>query len=267
MGKFTTLAVAAALVCLGAGFLSIGKASAQTVDEIVKRGKIKIGVLVGAPPFGSVDATGTPVGYDEDTAALIGKYLGVTVEQIPLTPPARIPALESGKVDVLIATLAPTPERAKAVMFTIPYSAFQTGIYAKKTTAIKTWADLKGMTVGVIRGSSLEREFTNREKELGLNILYFEDDSTTMQALFSGQVQAVAEPDAQANAAIRLRNDTETEVKFMFGIQPNSMTVRKDATDLKQWLNTTIAYIKGSGELDAIARKWVGSPLPTLPTF
>lgn len=267
MRKLKALAVIAALVCMGTGLLSIGTASAQTVDDIVKRGKIRIGVLVGAPPFGSVDATGTPVGYDEDTAVLIGKYLGVTVEQIPLTPPARIPALESGKVDMLIATLAPTPERAKAVLFTIPYSAFQTGIYAKKSTAIKTWEDLKGMTVGVNRGSSLEREFTKREKELGLNILYFEDDSTTMQALFSGQVQAVAEPDAQANTAIRLRNDTETEVKFIFGIQPNSMTVRKDATDLKQWLNTTIAYIKGNGELDAIARKWVGSPLPVLPTF
>ena len=44
-------------------------------------------------------------------------------------------------------------------------------------------------------------------------------------------------------------------------------TVRKDATDLKQWLNTTISYIKVNGELDAIARKWVGSPLPVLPTF
>ena len=267
MRMFNKAAVAVIIVCLGAGLIGLGRASAQTVDDIVKRGKIKIGVLIGAPPFGSVDATGTPVGYDEDVAALIGKYLGVPVEQVPLTPPARIPALEAGKVDVLIATLAPTPERAKAVMFTIPYSAFQTGIYARKSTTIKTWEDVKGMTVGVNRGSSLEREFTSREKDYNLIILYFEDDSTTMQALFSGQVQAVAEPDAQANAAIRLHKDTEMEAKFFFGMQPNSMTVRKDATDLKQWLNTTISYIKSSGELDAIARKWVGSPLPTLPTF
>jgi polar amino acid transport system substrate-binding protein len=265
MRNFKTLAVAAMIACVG--IVTVGKASAQTVDDIIKRGKIRIGVLIGAPPFGSVDASGTPVGYDEDTAVLIGKYLGVPVEQVPLTPPARIPALEAGKVDVLIATLAPTPERAKAVMFTIPYSAFQTGIYANKKTPIKAWADLKGMTVGVNRGSSLEHEFTSREKELSLNILYFEDDSTTMQALFSGQVQAVAEPDAQANAAIRSRNDTENEMKFFFGLQPNSMTVRKDATDLKQWLNTTISYIKVNGELDAIARKWVGSPLPPLPSF
>lgn len=242
-------------------------AQAQSVDEIVSRGSVKIGVLVGAPPFGSVDAQGNPVGYDADVAALVGKYLGVPVTMVQLTPPSRIPALESGKVDFLVATLAPTPERAKAVMFTNPYSAFQVGIYSHKDTKIEKWEDLKGMTVGVNRGSSVEREFVNREKELGLTILRFDDDATTMQALFSGQVQAIAGPDAQANAAIKLRGDTTTEVKFFFSMQPNSMTVRKNATDLHQWLNNTIYYIKQNGELDAIARKWVGTPLPVLPTF
>lgn len=267
MGLFRKITLAAALIAVSSCIISVSNASAQTVDEIVKRGKIKIGVLIGAPPYGMVDSEGKAIGYDSDVTALIGKYLGVTVEPVALTPPARIPALEAGKVDILISTLAPTPERAKAVLFTIPYSAFQTGLYAKKSTPIKEWADIKGMTVGVIRGSSLEREFTNRQKELNLNILYFEDDSTTMQALFSGQVQAVVEPDAQANAAIKARDEKDSEVKFIFGIQPNSMAVRKDATELKQWLNTTISYIKVNGELDAISRKWIGGPLPPLPTF
>jgi polar amino acid transport system substrate-binding protein len=257
---------------IGAALLSIGmfaatSASAQTVDEITKRGKVKIGVLIGAPPFGSVDAQGNAIGYDADVIEKVGKYLGVPVELVQLTPPARIPALESGKVDFLIATLAPTPERARAVMFTIPYSAFQVGIYASKDVPIKDWADLKGMTVGVNRGSSLEVEFVKREKELGLTILRFEDDSTTMQALFSGQVKAIAGPNAQANSAIKARGDTKTEAKFFFGVQPNSMTVRKDAFQLQQWLNNVIYWMKQNGELNAISEKWVGSPLPPLPTF
>ncbi len=267
MKLFKHLRIAGTLLALGAGALVAGQACAQTVSEIVKRGKVKVGVLIGAPPYGSVDAQGNAIGYDADVTALVGKYLGLPVEIVQLTPPSRIPALEAGKVDFLIATLAPTPERAKAVMFTIPYSAFQTGIYAKKGTPIKSWADLKGRKVGVNRGSSVEREFTNREKELNLTILRFEDDATTMQALFSGQVEAIAGPDAQANAAIKARGESETELKFVFGMQPNSMTVRKDAYELKQWLNNTIYFIKQNGELDAIAQKWVGSPLPQLPTF
>ncbi len=261
------LRIAVCALALAAVSLASRPAEAQTVDEIVKRGKARIGVLIGAPPYGSVDSQGNPIGYDMDVATLVGKYLGVPIEVTQLTPPARIPALEAGRVDMLISTLAPTPERARAIMFTIPYSAFQTGIYAKKNVNIKTWADLKGMKVGVNRGSSVEREFVNREKELGLTILRFEDDSTTMQALFSGQVQAIAGPDAQANAAMKAKGDTETELKFVFGMQPNSMAVRKDARDLHQWLNNVIYFIKQNGELNAISEKWVGGPLPALPTF
>jgi polar amino acid transport system substrate-binding protein len=259
--------VAICALAFAAAAIASRPAEAQTVDEIVKRGKARIGVLIGAPPYGSVDSTGNPIGYDMDVATLVGKYLGVPIEVTQLTPPARIPALEAGKVDMLISTLAPTPERARVLMFTIPYSAFQTGIYAKKNVTVKTWADLKGMKVGVNRGSSVEREFTNREKELGLTILRFEDDSTVMQALFSGQVQAIAGPDAQANAAMKAKGDTETELKFVFGMQPNSMAVRKGAGDLHQWLNNVIYYIKQNGELNAISEKWVGGPLPPLPTF
>src|SRR2546427_7043122 len=96
-------------ICLSGMVLALasafaGSASAQTVADIVKRGKVKVGVLIGAPPYGSVDAQGNAIGYDADVTALVGKYLGVPVEIVQLTPPARIPALEAGKVDFLIAT-------------------------------------------------------------------------------------------------------------------------------------------------------------------
>ncbi len=264
---FKNLRLTGLMLALGVSAFAAQSATAQTVSEIVKRGKVRVGVLIGAPPYGSVDAQGNAIGYDADVTALVGKYIGVPVEIVQLTPPARIPALEAGKVDFLISTLAPTPERAKAVLFTIPYSAFQTGIYARKGLKVTTWADLKGRKVGVNRGSSVEREFVNREKELGLTILRFDDDSTTMQALFSGQVEAIAGPDAQANAAIKARGDTETELKFVFGMQPNSMALRKDALELHQWLNNVIYFIKQNGELNVVSEKWIGGPLPNLPTF
>ncbi len=53
--------------------------------------RVKIGVLTGAPPMGMVDEKGNPSGYDVDVANLIGSYLSLPVELVPLTPPARIP--------------------------------------------------------------------------------------------------------------------------------------------------------------------------------
>ena len=264
--KFLKVA-AVGLTVLAGVVLTSTIASAQTVTDIVKRGKVKIGVLVGAPPMGAVDSSGNPVGYDADTAALVAKYLGVPVEMVALEPPARIPALESGKVDFLISTLAPTPERAKTVMFTMPYNAFQVGIYAKKAAKIKDWADLKGKKVGVNRGSSVEATLVKQESLVGLKVVRFDTDAAVIQAVFSGQIDACAEPDTMANQSLKARPDGDMALKFFFSKQPNSMAVRKDAFELHQWLNNTIYFIKVNGELDEIARKWVGSPLPELPAF
>ena len=74
-------------------------------------------------------------------------------------------------------------------------------------------------------------------------------------------------PDTVANRSIKARPDGDMVLKFNFSTQPNSMATRKDAFELHQWLNNTIYYIKLNGELDEIARKWIGSSLPELPTF
>lgn len=224
---------------------------------------MKIGVLVGAPPFGSIDATGKPIGYDSDVANLVAKYLGVEATLVPLTPPARIPALEAGRVDFLVSTLAPTPERAKAVTFTIPYNIIQTGIYSAKGRKIKGWDDLKGLRVGVDNGSATVQILLDHN----VNVVRFQDDTTIMQALFSGQIDAFTTGDAQANAMLKLHPNADMEQKFVYSKQPNSMTVRKADTDLHQWLNNLIYYIKLNGQLNEISQRWIGEPLPELPTF
>ncbi|WP_017878470.1 MULTISPECIES: transporter substrate-binding domain-containing protein [unclassified Janthinobacterium] len=84
----------------------------QSPGELIKKGKLTVGVVSGTPPFGSIDAKGVPVGYDVDVANLIGKYINLPVELVPLTAPARVPSLESCKVDFRAATRVPASERA-----------------------------------------------------------------------------------------------------------------------------------------------------------
>lgn len=242
------------------------EAGAQTVNDLVKKGKLTIGVVSGAAPFGSVDGKGTPIGYDVDVANLIGKYMNLPVEIVPLTSPARIPALEAGKVDFLVATLAPTPERAKVVMFTMPYNGFELSIVGPISGKMKNLADLSKKKVGVPRGTTQDTALT-RLAVPGTAIVRFEDDATTAQALLSGQVDAVALPNISGKEIIKSRGNGKIEIKFAFSVQPNSMAVRKDQLELHQWLNNFIYYVKLDGELDAIARKWTSFPLPQLPVF
>jgi polar amino acid transport system substrate-binding protein len=238
-----------------------------TTADIIKRGKARIGVVTGAPPFGMVDPQGNAVGYDIDVANLLGKYLGVPVEISSLTPPSRIPALEAGRVDFLCATLGATPERARTVMFTMPYSAFRMMIMAKKDSPIKELADLVGKKVGVPRGTPQEQALV-RKAPKGTQIVRFEDDATSAQALIVGQIDACGIPDTIGGEIAKTRPEAGLENKFLLFNQPNCMTVRKDQFELRQWLQNTIYFMKVSGELDDIAQKWTGNPLPAdLPVF
>ncbi|WP_419694582.1 transporter substrate-binding domain-containing protein [Mesorhizobium muleiense] len=241
-------------------------ASAITLEEITSRGSVRIGVVTGAPPMGMVDESGNPTGYDVDVANLIAGYLGVKAELVPLTPPSRIPALQTGKVDFLVATLAPTGERAKTVMFTQPYSAFNMVIVSGPDQKFAQLSELEGKRVGVNRGSSQEAAL-RRVAVPGLEIVVFEDDSTTAQALFAGQVDATALPSTVANAIIQQRPDAGLQVGFTFFRQGNSMATTLQDFEVHQWLNTAIYLMKNSGELDAIATKWTGTPMPQLPLF
>jgi polar amino acid transport system substrate-binding protein len=97
-------------------------ATAQTVDEIIKRGKVVIGVNTTTPIFGLIGTDGQPEGYDPDVARLVGKYLGVQVEFVPVTGANRLPYLLTSRVDMVIALFGITPERAQQIWFSIPYA-------------------------------------------------------------------------------------------------------------------------------------------------
>ena len=172
----------AAVTAIGIGvasLASIADAGAANLNDIISRGTVRIGVLTGAPPMGMVDEKGNPTGYDVDVANLIAGYLSLPVELVPLTPPARIPALQTGKVDFLVATLAPTGERAKTVMFTQPYSAFNMDIISGPDQKFASLADLAGKRVAVNRGSSQETAL-RKAAVPGLEIVVFEDDSAAL---------------------------------------------------------------------------------------
>lgn len=240
---------------------------AQSVNDIVKRGEVLIGVNSGAPPFSFVDAKGTATGYDVDVANLFAKYLGVPAKITAYTTPARIPALEAGKVDLVIATLSPTPERSKVVMFTMPYSTFQLVVVGPKGSSIKTLADLAGKKVAVARGTPQEVALT-RAAPKGTIFTRFDDDLTATQSLVSQQADAVAIPETIYKEVIKARPTADLEVKFPFFNQYMSIAVRQDAFELRQWLNTTLSYVKQNGELDDLAMKWTGHKLPAnMPVF
>jgi polar amino acid transport system substrate-binding protein len=247
--------------------LTFPASNAQTVNDIVNRGKVLIGVNSGAPPFSFVDSNGKASGMDVDLANLFARYLGVPAEISTYTTAARIPALQAGKVDFMIATLGATPERAKVVMFTGSYNVFPLVIAGHKDATYKSMGDLVGKKVAIARGTPQEAALM-RAAPKNVVLSRFDDDLTATQALLSQQVDAVAIPETIYREVLKSRPKADIAVKFSFHNDFQSIAVRKDSFELLQWLNTTLSYVKGNGELDAIAQKWVGHPMPKdMPVF
>ena len=254
-----TTAVLAGSLLLGAW----APASAQTVDEIKKKGTINVGLLVDFPPYGTVDAQNNPDGYDADVAKLLAKDLGVKLNLVPVTGPNRIPFLLTNKVDVLVASLAVTPERAKQVQFSQPYAAATIVLYGKKGSNIKSAADLKGVRVGVARASTQDVAVTKAAPE-GTEIRRFDDDASAMQALISGQVDAIGcSVTVAAQIAKRVPADT-FENKFTLVQQAMAIAMRPGQDDLLKNVNEFVSKNTANGELNKLYNKWLQTDLPKL---
>lgn len=253
----------AGMTALAAGTLP-SPASATTVEDIKKRGKLIAGVLTDYPPFGGTDANQQPAGYDADVAKLMAKAMGVELELVPVTGPNRIPYLLTNKVDMLIATFGITAERARQVLFSIPYSALDIYVLAPRNMNIKGPEDLKGVRIGVARASTQDTAITAiapREAR----IMRFDDDATALQALISGQVQALGASNTVLAELNKSYPQLQIEPKITLRRQANGIAFRKGDTELKQWVDQFITTIRNNGELDAIHRRWFNAPLPELP--
>jgi polar amino acid transport system substrate-binding protein len=236
-------------------------AFAVTPDEIKKRGKIIVGIQGDNPPWGFVNSSGVQEGLDADIAALYAKELGVQLEFVPLEVANRIPALTSGRVDCLFATMAMFPDRAKAVQFSKPYVANIIVLIAPKTTEIKTNADMgKLKAIAVARAAAQDTQVTKNAPS-GTNILRLDGDAASIQAMLSGQADAVG-----GNMFYKDKlNEAKPgmfEDKLEFQRIYNGVCTRLHEKEINASLNAFIDKIKANGELAKAHEKWMKLPLP-----
>ena len=86
-----------------------------------KKGVLRLGTSSVTEPFSFVDGSGGIVGFDIELARYIAKKLDMKLEIVNMDFGAMIPALISGKVDMIAACITITDERAKKVLFSDPY--------------------------------------------------------------------------------------------------------------------------------------------------
>ena len=256
---FLTLALVA-----GSSLRAISAQAQTALDDILRTKLLKVAVQTDSAPYGFVGTDLKPIGLDIDVAQYIAKQLGVALELVPVVSASRIPALQTHKADLVIATLGKNAEREKVIDFSVAYSPFFQAVFGPKTISVQSFADLAGKSIGVTRGAMEDQEL-GKVAPTSTDTKRFEDNNATISAYVSGQVQLVALGASVAGNMMAKNPQVSTEYKLLLKESPNYIGIAKGEDAFKAKVNAIILQAKKSGDLDAMAKKWLGRPAGDLP--
>jgi len=240
------------------------RSEAQALDRIKKAGVVRIGIIGDQRPWGFIDAKGELRGYDADVARLVAEELGVKLELQNNVTSARIPSLLTNKIDLQMGIMGMYPDRAKVVQFSKPYAHLQIQVMASKKLKVESIEDLRKIRIGVPRTASQDIALTKMLGDVP-NIRRFDDDSSTVQALVSGQVDAVGGNTTYKFSFDRSAPGHDYEQKMVLHEQWMGITSKLGDKEMNAWLNQFIDKIRADGRLEAISQQYLGLPLPQFP--
>lgn len=235
-------------------------AFADKLSNIKSSGVVKVAVIQDYPPFGSVGTDMQPVGLDIELAQIVADKLGVKAEIVPSTGPNRIPYLQTGKVDLIIACLGKNEEREKVIDFASPYAMIVNGVYGPPELKIGNLEDLTGKSVALVRGSSEDISFS-KVAPAGVDVKRFEDNNGAFSAYQSGQVNLLVTGNV---AASLMAESAKRPIESKISITESRAYIglSKNEPDLLKAMTEIIGDLRKDGTLQKLSEKWLKSELP-----
>ena len=225
--------------------------SAESVIETIKRrGAITIGLSVFLP-WAMRDRNGELIGFEIDVGRKLAEDMGVEAEFVPTAWDGIIPALVSGKFDVIVSGLSITPQRNLTVNFTQPYAYSGATILANRQLTEGFSVDdfnRPEVTFTARRGSTAATVIANQFPDA--QRLLFDEDGTAMQEVLNGNAHAnMASEPAPSRDARTYPGILHVPFDILFDQQGEGFAVRKGDPDALNFFNNWIANHWRSGWL------------------
>ena len=267
--KILRLTALLTIFCLLAFALGCGQAPQQTdsdsaagktsqLDIILKRGTIKVGFDT-FKPWAMKDKDGNYIGFEIDVARKLAEDMGVKVEFVPTKWSGIIPALLTGKFDIIIGGMSVTPQRNLKVNFSVPYEFSGLSIVAnQKLAGDRTiLADFNNpeTTIAVRLGTTAAEATKNFLPDA--KTLFFDEESQTIQELLNNRAHAVVASTPLPFTMAKEYPDTlYLPLQEDFTKEPISFAVRKGDPDYLNWLNNWVVVTMSKGWLQNRYKYW-----------
>ena len=218
----------------------------NTEDRIVY-----VGIDAAFPPFGYLE-DGNIAGFDYDIMSEIAKLTGIKVEFNQMQFSGLLPALQTKKIDAIIAGMTVTEERKQFVNFSETYYvSSQVILVHRDDNSIKNFDNLVGKNVGTVIGTTGDTIMTENER---VNTKKFDTGAQAVLSLKEKKIDAIVfdkEPCknfAKYNSEIKLIESDAVQEDY-------AIAVRKEDTSLLENINKGISIIMTNGTYERLIEK------------
>jgi polar amino acid transport system substrate-binding protein len=230
----------------------------STVEQVLKRGVLRVGMSTFVP-WAMKDKTGKLIGFEIDVATRLAEDMGVKVEFVPTKWAGIIPALLTGKFDVIIGGMGILPGRNLKVNFTIPYDETGMSMVAHKELAAgyKSLEDFNRPDVVLAVRLAATPVAAAQKFMPKAQLRKFDDESQAVQELLNGKAHAVvASAPMPAFQALKHSDKLFLPLKGPFTSEPIGFALRKGDVDTLNFFNSWITVVKAEGWLGERKNYW-----------
>jgi len=240
-------------------FLSANAQDSSTLDRIVKKGELRVGMTGNQPPYTMVAKTGEMIGYEVDLANLLAGYMQVELKLVKMPFAKLLPALESGKIDIIMSGMSITAKRSTSALFASPYLFTGKSILLKEYNLEKlnTPEEINNpeVTLVALKGSTSEEFVKKLLPEAKLTLA--KDYDTAVELIATGKVKAmIADIEICQVAILQNFGKNLTTLEQPLTIEPVSMALPKNDFTMESFMSNYFTTLRMVGALQALDIKW-----------
>lgn len=262
MLKITAVTLTAGLVTSAFVPATTTVAAASYKSEVKTKGTLTIGLEGTYAPFSYRNKQGNLVGYDVAVGKAIAKQLKLKPVFVTTKFDSLVAGLDTNKYDLVLNNMSKNAERLKKYGFGTAYLNTGAVLVVKKSSSIKTAAQLKNHTAA----QTAESNFGQAAKKLGATIVASPGFSESMTLIESGKADATINDDAawgvykKANPKQAKKLRTIDVTKQAGASKAYPMLNKKDKKLLKA-VRKAEKYLKNNGTLTKISKKYFTNDL------
>lgn len=218
---------------------------------------LTVGMELSYPPFEMTDKSGIPTGVSVDLAHALGEFLGRKIIIQNTAFDGLIPALKTGKIDLIISSMTATPERAKSIAFSDSYLKTGLCLLVRKDAVGTSIIDFDepGRVIAVKKGTT--GHIYTAQHAMKAKVLVLDKESSCVLEVVQGKADAFIYDQMSTFQNWKRNQDTTRPLLKPFQEESWAIGIRKGNDALRHQVNAFLADFKINGGFALLSEKYL----------